>query len=122
MITINRIGGDPLGVSQYELVLYGATISASFDHNCPDDLPTLLRKAADQVTIERENFGTAVYNTKSSAKEYKPPTTQHLLAGITALSAKIATRNDTTSNINEKLTLNSVLTELDQLTAKYEST
>lgn len=66
MVTIERISGDYLGVSQYELKLNGTTTVASFNHNRPDDLPTLLRKAADAVTEARGKMGTSVYKNAKS--------------------------------------------------------
>lgn len=68
MITIKRIGGDPLGVSQYQLSLNDQVLSESFDHNRPDDLPTLLRKAADAVTVARMIHGEDVYQVKRPSK------------------------------------------------------
>ena len=64
MITIKRTGGDPLGVSQYQLSLNDQVLAESFDHNRPDDLPTLLRKAADAVTAARMKHGDEIYQTK----------------------------------------------------------
>jgi len=68
MINIKRTGGDPLGISQYQLLLNDQVLAESFDHNRPDDLPTLLRKAADAVTVARMNHGEEVYQVKRPSK------------------------------------------------------
>ena len=62
MVHIKRIGGDPLGISQYQLLL-NDTVVVEFEHNRPDDLPTLLRIAADNVDKGRADHGVDVYNT-----------------------------------------------------------
>lgn len=62
MVHIKRISGDPLGVSLYQLILNDVVI-VEFEHNRPDDLPTLLRLAADNVDRGRAEHGDDVYNT-----------------------------------------------------------
>jgi len=121
MITITRIGGNPLGVSQYELVLNGTTISSSFDHNRSDDLPKLLHKAADQVIIERAKFGDAVYNTKRPSKEDTLPTVSDVVKELQYTINNLTTWNEQTENVDEKVTLSTVLEDLEQIVLKYES-
>jgi len=82
MITIKRTGGDPLGISQYQLSLNDQVLAESFDHNRPDDLPTLLRKAADAVTVARMQHGDEVYQVKKPSRQDAIPSTVDVITNL----------------------------------------
>lgn len=103
MISITRISGNPLGVSQYQLMMNDTVISASFDHNRTDDLPMLLRKAADQVVIERSNHATAVYQTKSPDKIDAIPTVADVMDDIRDTISHLEAQCEQTDSVDEKI-------------------
>lgn len=61
-IEIKRIGGDPLGVSEYSLSQNGKVLT-TFSHNRPDDLKECLLAAAESVARARWEKTGELYST-----------------------------------------------------------
>lgn len=121
MITINRIGGNPLGVSQYAMRLNGNIISPSFDHDRTDDLPTLLRKAADQVIIERSNHADAVYRTRAPAYTDGVPTIRDVMTDIKETITFLEAQCDKSDILDEKLAWQIAIDTLAVVVKNYDS-
>lgn len=121
MITISRIGGNPLGVSQYKMTLNNNIISASFNHDRTDDLPTLLRKAADQVIIERAKYGEAIYSTRIPDKSDVVKTADDVLSDILETIDFLTERCKESNTMDEKLAWNLAIDTLAAVVRNHGS-